>query len=99
MLLGDYPFKGLNILNDIESKCSEGYDLLREVNPQIIRKKNKTLKDKELNVLRHFFAKIFVIDPTKRITILEISKHPLFKDNQLSLEQDFDSTNESSESI
>jgi len=29
MLFGDYPFKGLNLLNDIENKCAEGYDLLR----------------------------------------------------------------------
>lgn len=36
-------------------------------------------------MLRHFFMNIFVIDPKKRMTIIEISKHPLFKDNIYSL--------------
>ena len=86
MLFGDYPFKGLNILNDIENKCGEGYDLLVELNPQLIKKKNKSLADKELNTLRHFFSKIFVINPLNRMSIQEISKHPLFKDSVYSLE-------------
>jgi serine/threonine protein kinase len=99
MLFGDYPFKGLNILNDIETKCSEGYDLLREINPQIIRKRNKSLRDKELNVLRHFFANVFVIDPRKRMSILDMSRHPIFKECQVSLDHDNESINESSESM
>ena len=80
MLFGDYPFKGLNLLNDIENKCSEKYDLMIEINPQLIKKKNKSLGDKELNTLKNFFAKIFVINPNHRMSLVEISKHPLFKD-------------------
>ena len=70
MVFGDYPFKGLNLLNDIENKCAEGYDLLREMHPQLIKKKNKSLGEKELNTLRHFFSKIFVVCPSQRMTIV-----------------------------
>jgi serine/threonine protein kinase len=97
MLFGECPFKGLNILNDIESKCSEGFDLLMEINPQLIKKRNKSIGEKDLNTLRHFFAKIFVVNPTKRMTIIDISKHPIFKDSLLNLEEN--SSTESSESI
>lgn len=51
MLIGDYPFKGMNLLYDIELKCSEGYDLLREINQQLIRKKNRSLGEKQLALL------------------------------------------------
>lgn len=86
MLLADYPFKGLNILNDIENKCSDGYDLLIEANPQLIKKKNKSIGEKELQALRNFFARIFVINPKKRMTLVEISKHPLFQDTIFNLD-------------
>jgi serine/threonine protein kinase len=46
MLFADYPFKGMNLLYDIESKCNDGYDLLRENNPQLIRKRNKSISEK-----------------------------------------------------
>ena len=85
MLFGDYPFKGLNLLNDIENKCIEEYDLMIEINPQLIKKKNKSLGEKELNVLKNFFSRIFVVNPNKRMNLVEISKHPLFKDSFFNL--------------
>lgn len=57
-----------------------------EINPQLIKKKNKSLGEKELNTLRHFFSKVFVVNPEKRINILEISKHPIFKDSVFNLD-------------
>lgn len=28
---GDFPFKGINILNDIQSKCAEGFNLVENL--------------------------------------------------------------------
>lgn len=58
---------------------------MMEINPQLIKKKNKSLGEKELAVLKNFFSKIFVVNPAKRMTLIEISKHPLFKDNYFNL--------------
>lgn len=98
MLFADYPFKGMNLLYDIESKCSEGYDLLREINPQIICKKNKSIGEKQLILLSDFFKSIFIINAAGRITISEIYKHPLFR-NYESLIENSNVSNESSEKL
>lgn len=67
LFCGDFPFKGINILNDIQSKCAEGFSLMDNV------QKNKPaiyFKSKKEEVLWcDLFYKMFTLDPKNRITL------------------------------
>ena len=76
LLYGDFPFKGIDILDEIKTRCTSGYklnDLL----------KVKGLKNKkEEALLLDFFERIFEMEPQKRITMNEILSHDLMSQGE-----------------
>ena len=64
MLFGTVPFKSLNMLNEINLKCQNGFNLAnRKLRP------NSSISKELMADLSKIFASIFVIDPTKRMNL------------------------------
>lgn len=77
LFCGDFPFKGINILNDIQAKCQQGFNLIQNI------QKNKSpvsFKSKKQEVLwSDLFSRIFVIDPKNRICLNDLKNHLILK--------------------
>jgi serine/threonine protein kinase len=74
LLFGEFPFKGINILDDIHSKCKTGFKLSENVKPKTYFKSRK-----EELALNDLFKKIFEIDVHRRVTITSLKEHPALK--------------------
>ena len=46
MLFADYPFKGMNLLYDIQMRCSNKYNLIDQISSSSSIKKNKSISQK-----------------------------------------------------
>ena len=46
MLFADYPFKGMNLLYDIQMRCSNKYSLIDQISSSSSIKKNKSISQK-----------------------------------------------------
>lgn len=70
------PYTALNIQKEIEKKCGDGYNIFEH-------QKHLEFKDKkDQENLRHFFCRVFVINPKERITLNEMFSHALFQINE-----------------
>ena len=81
LLMGDFPFKGINLLDQISTRCANGFTLAFPL-PQQHPKSQPNSKD--IANLGDFFGRVFEPDPTSRITIRQMLVHPLLKrDNDM----------------
>ena len=78
MLFADYPFKGMNLLYDIQVRCSNKYNLVEELAASPSVKKNKSVTSQEIPKLASLFHQIFMINPEQRIQLKGIFAHELF---------------------
>lgn len=63
LLFGDFPFKGINILDEIKVRCKSSFKLTEGLKAKGCRTKREEL------LLADFFERIFQVDPSKRMTI------------------------------
>ncbi len=77
LFCGDFPFKGINILNDIQFKCAEGFHLIENIQKFKSPVHFKSKKDEVMWC--DLFYKIFTLDPKYRITLTELKNHPVLK--------------------
>lgn len=74
LLFGEFPFKGINMLDDIHSKCKGGFRLTDN-----IKTKNFFKSKKEEAALNDLFLRIFEIDKAKRVAIAALRDHPALR--------------------
>lgn len=74
LLFGEFPFKGINILDDIHSKCKGGFRLAEHVKSRgIFRGK------REEAALSDLFLRVFEVDKAKRVAIAALREHPALR--------------------
>lgn len=78
MLFADYPFKGMNLLYDIQIRCSNKYNLIEELSSSPSAKRNKSISQSEMMKLTTLFQQIFVINPQLRTQLKAIFANDLF---------------------
>lgn len=78
MLFADYPFKGMNLLYDIQIRCSNKYNLIEELSSSPSAKRNKSISQSEMMKLTTLFQQIFVINPQLRTQLKTIFANDLF---------------------
>lgn len=90
MLFAEYPFGGMDIKQDINKKCADGFNVRKVITkPEKLAEITPGLED--------FFRKIFEIDHKKRLTFAKLLSHPLFAQNHCRESRRFYEENESSE--
>ena len=64
--MGDFPFKGINLLDQINMRCANGFTLPLPI-PQ--QQSKSHFNSMTLPNLQDFFRRVFEPDPNARITI------------------------------
>jgi hypothetical protein len=97
MLFADYPFKGMNLLYDIQVRCSNKYNLVEELATSPSVKKNKSITPHDMTKLASLFQQIFMINPEQRIQLKGIFAHELFAPFKDLINKEEENTTESSD--
>lgn len=74
LLFGEFPFKGINLLDDIHSKCKGGFRLADNVKSKTFFKSKK-----EEAALSDLFLRIFEVDRARRVAISALREHPALR--------------------
>ena len=74
LLVAEFPFKGINILDEIKTRCSSSFSFYDVGKVRGIKSKKQEI------LLLDFFQHLFEIDPAKRFSIHQILNHGLMRE-------------------